>query len=109
LTRADLSSYSPDKFAVLCDEALGPRLQYPHLPAHTAAAAAAAAATHPAAATATKDAAAAELAERGRTWENGDRHAGHKMLLQAPSCSDVKENMPNGTTANMPNGTTARS
>jgi hypothetical protein len=102
LTRADLSSYSPDKFAVLCDEALGPRLQYPHLPAHTAAAAAA---TPPAAATATKDAAAAELAQ----WENGDRHAGHKMFLQAPSCSDVKENMPNGTTANMPNGTTARS
>ena len=89
----DLSSYSPDKFAVLCDEALGPRLQYPHLPAHNGAAAAA---TPPAAATATKDAAAAELAPLSAL---GDRDAGYKMLLQAPSCSDVKENMPNGTTA----------
>ena len=92
MTRVDLSSYSPDKFAVLCDEALGPRLQYPHLPANTAAAAA----TTTAAATATKDAAAAELAPLSAL---GDRDAGYKMLLQAPSCSDVKENMPNGTTA----------
>jgi hypothetical protein len=92
LTRVDLSSYSPDKFAVLCDEALGPRLQYPHLPSHTAAAAT----TTTAAATATKDAAAAELAPLSAL---GDRDAGYKMLLQAPSCSDVKENMPNGTTA----------
>lgn len=86
----DLSSYSPDKFAVLCDEALGPRLQYPLLPANTTAA------TTTAAATATKDAAAAELAPLSAL---GDRDAGYKMLLQAPSCSDVKENMPNGTTA----------
>ena len=95
MTRVDLSSYSPDKFAVLCDEALGPRLQYPHLPANTAAAAAAAATTT-AAATAINYAAAAELAHLSAP---GDRHAGHKMRFQSTSCSDVKENSPNGTTA----------
>ena len=76
----ELKSYSPDKFVVLCDEALGPRLQYPHLPG-----------------TATSQAAAEEAAASSVPT---DRGAGSKVFALAPDGSDAKENVPNG----VPNG-----
>jgi len=72
----ELKSYSPDKFVVLCDEALGPRLQYPHLPG-----------------TATSQAAAEEAAASSVPT---DRGAGSKVFALAPDGSDAKENVPNG-------------
>ena len=78
VTVTDLKSYSPDKFVVLCDEALGPRLQYPHLPGTAA------------------SQAAAEESSAAASSVPGDRGAGSKVFALAPEGSDAKENVPNG-------------